>query len=144
LYSRTHARGDSYAVAQRFWDFSAVFAAPVRLTIALIFLYKCAFISLSFIIEMLTLLINRVLGWSSLISVAVVSIAWLFNYPLIQWNVRVSLWDLIARRCIILKYESQFARSMLQAMDKRLNTVDELLQNIRFLKIYGWGKESCK
>jgi hypothetical protein len=32
---------------------------------------------------------------------------------------------------------------MLQAMDKRLNTVDELLQNIRFLKFYGWGKKSC-
>ncbi|XP_006460356.1 hypothetical protein AGABI2DRAFT_203369 [Agaricus bisporus var. bisporus H97] len=96
-------RGDSYAVAQRFWDFSPVFTAPFRLIIALIFLYN-------------------VLGWSSLVSVAVVMIAWLFNYPLIQWNVR-------------------FARSMLKAMDKRLNTVDELLQNVRFLKFYGW--ENC-
>lgn len=29
---------------------------------------------------------------------------------------------------------------MLKAMDQRLNTVNELLQNIRFLKFYGWGK----
>jgi len=29
---------------------------------------------------------------------------------------------------------------MLEAMDKRLNTVNELLQNIRFLKFYGWGR----
>lgn len=29
---------------------------------------------------------------------------------------------------------------MLKSMDKRLNTVNELLQNIRFLKFYGWGK----
>lgn len=28
---------------------------------------------------------------------------------------------------------------MLKAMDMRLNTVNELLQNIRFLKFYGWG-----
>jgi len=32
---------------------------------------------------------------------------------------------------------------MLEAMDKRLNTVNELLQNIRFLKFYGWGRFSC-
>jgi hypothetical protein len=34
------ARGDAYAVAQRFWEFSGVFAAPVRLTIAMVFLYR--------------------------------------------------------------------------------------------------------
>ncbi|KAF4573251.1 hypothetical protein EYR36_007762 [Pleurotus pulmonarius] len=33
-------QGDSYAVAQRFWDFSGLFAAPVRLVIALVFLYN--------------------------------------------------------------------------------------------------------
>ena len=31
-------QGDSYAVAQRFWEFSPLFGAPVRLTIALVFL----------------------------------------------------------------------------------------------------------
>lgn len=30
---------------------------------------------------------------------------------------------------------------MLKAMDKRMNTVNELLQNIRFLKFYGWGEK---
>lgn len=33
-------RGDSYAVAQRFWEFSALFTSPVRLVIALVFLYR--------------------------------------------------------------------------------------------------------
>ena len=33
-------RGDAYAVAQRFWEFSGIFAAPVRLAIALVFLYR--------------------------------------------------------------------------------------------------------
>ncbi|KAG8911834.1 hypothetical protein FRC01_005452, partial [Tulasnella sp. 417] len=31
--------GDTYAVAQRFWEFPAIFMAPVRCTIALVFLY---------------------------------------------------------------------------------------------------------
>ena len=33
-------RGDAYAVAQRFWEFSGIFAAPVRLAIAFAFLYR--------------------------------------------------------------------------------------------------------
>jgi hypothetical protein len=33
-------RGDAYAVAQRFWEFSGVFASPVRLGIALYFLFQ--------------------------------------------------------------------------------------------------------
>lgn len=33
-------RGDAYAVSQRFWEFSGIFAAPVRLAIALVFLYR--------------------------------------------------------------------------------------------------------
>lgn len=32
--------GDTYAVAQRFWEFPAIFMAPVRCTIALVFLYR--------------------------------------------------------------------------------------------------------
>ncbi|KAJ3575801.1 hypothetical protein NP233_g845 [Leucocoprinus birnbaumii] len=93
-------RGDAYNVSQRFWEFSGICTAPVRLVIALIFLYN-------------------VLGWSSLASVVVVMIAWILNYPLIQVNISI-------------------ARSMLRAMDRRLNTVNELLQNVRFLKFYGW------
>ena len=33
-------RGDSYAVAQRFWEFSAIFTTPVSITIAIVFLYQ--------------------------------------------------------------------------------------------------------
>ncbi|KAE9409119.1 P-loop containing nucleoside triphosphate hydrolase protein [Gymnopus androsaceus JB14] len=61
-------QGDSYAVSQRFWEFSAIIASPVRLIIALVFLYKQS------------------------------------------WK----------------------------AKDVRMGTVNELLQNIRFLKFYGW------
>ncbi|KAF8583414.1 pleiotropic drug resistance ABC transporter [Ramaria rubella] len=93
-------QGDTYAVAHRFWDFSAVFAAPVRLIIALVFLY-------------------RVLGRSSLAGVLVVIIAWVLNYPLARWNVSIT-------------------RSSWKAKDKRMNGVNELFQNIRFLKFYGW------
>ena len=38
-------RGDAYAVAQRFWEFSGIFVAPVRLTIAMIFLYRYVFVA---------------------------------------------------------------------------------------------------
>lgn len=50
----THFSGDSYAVAQRFWEFSGVFAAPVRLTIALVFLYKCVYFCFLYIRKVLT------------------------------------------------------------------------------------------
>ena len=33
-------RGDAYSVAYRFWQFSGFFLAPLRLTIALIYLYR--------------------------------------------------------------------------------------------------------
>jgi hypothetical protein len=33
-------QGDSYAVAQRFWEFSGIFSSPVRLSIALYFLWQ--------------------------------------------------------------------------------------------------------
>ncbi|KAF4606377.1 hypothetical protein EYR38_000430 [Pleurotus pulmonarius] len=93
-------QGDSYAVAQRFWDFSGLFAAPVRLVIALVFLYN-------------------VLGWSALSGVVVVLVAYALNYPL-------------------LKYSLSISRSSWKASDARMNVVNELLQNIRFLKFYGW------
>ncbi|CAE6434528.1 unnamed protein product [Rhizoctonia solani] len=61
-------QGDAYAVAQRFWEFSAVFSAPIRLGIALYFLYY-------------------LLGWSSLGGVLVVLFAYAINYPLARWNI---------------------------------------------------------
>ncbi|KIY50417.1 hypothetical protein FISHEDRAFT_64655 [Fistulina hepatica ATCC 64428] len=93
-------QGDSYAVAQRFWQFSGFFGAPVRLVIALVFLYN-------------------VLGWSSLFSVVIVLAAYILNYPLATYNVYVT-------------------RNSWRTRDRRMSVVNELLQNIRFLKFYGW------
>ncbi|KAF8522635.1 P-loop containing nucleoside triphosphate hydrolase protein, partial [Hysterangium stoloniferum] len=64
-------QGDTYAVAQRFWQFSGVIAAPVRLTIALVFLYN-------------------VLGWSSFAGVIVIIVTWALNYPLARWNIFIT------------------------------------------------------
>ncbi|OCH93071.1 P-loop containing nucleoside triphosphate hydrolase protein [Obba rivulosa] len=64
-------QGDAYAVAQRFWEFAGVFGAPVRLTIAMVFLY-------------------RVLGWSSFAAVGVILVAYVINYPLVKYNVHVA------------------------------------------------------
>ncbi|KAF8609489.1 P-loop containing nucleoside triphosphate hydrolase protein [Ceratobasidium sp. AG-I] len=64
-------QGDAYAVAQRFWEFSAVFSAPIRLGIALYFLYN-------------------VLGWSSFAGVLVVLLAYAINYPLARWNISIT------------------------------------------------------
>ncbi|KAI3621779.1 abc transporter [Moniliophthora roreri] len=93
-------QGDSYAVAQRFWEFSALFASPVRLVIALVFLYK-------------------IMGWSALSGVVIVLVAYVLNYPLAKYNVYIT-------------------RQSWKAKDARMNIVNELLQNIRFLKFYGW------
>ncbi|TFK19978.1 pleiotropic drug resistance ABC transporter [Coprinopsis marcescibilis] len=96
-------QGDSYSVAQRFWEFSGLISSPVRIVIALVFLY-------------------RVLGWSSLMGVAIVAIVATLNYPLGKYNISIT-------------------RSSWKAKDKRMNVVNELLQNIRFLKFYGWEYE---
>ncbi|KAJ3517873.1 hypothetical protein NLJ89_g222 [Agrocybe chaxingu] len=95
-------QGDSYTVAQRFWEFSGIFTSPVRIAIALTFLY-------------------RILGWSALSGVVVVLVAFILNYPLAQ-------------------YEIHITREGWKAKDHRMNTINELLQNIRFLKFYGWGE----
>ncbi|KAF8808123.1 pleiotropic drug resistance ABC transporter [Phlegmacium glaucopus] len=93
-------QGDSYAVAQRFWEFSAIFTSPVRITIALVFLYQ-------------------ILGWSALSGVVVFLVAAVLNYPLARYNISIT-------------------RASWKARDERMNIVNELLQNIRFLKFYGW------
>ncbi|KAF5368585.1 hypothetical protein D9758_002189 [Tetrapyrgos nigripes] len=93
-------QGDAYAVAQRFWEFSALFASPVRLVVALVFLYN-------------------VLGWAAISAVVLVLVAYVLNYPLAMYNIYIT-------------------RESWKAKDTRMNTVNELLQNIRFLKFYGW------
>ncbi|KAG1754951.1 P-loop containing nucleoside triphosphate hydrolase protein [Suillus paluster] len=111
-------QGDAYAVAQRFWDFAAIFSSPVRLVIALIFLY-------------------RILGWSAISGVAVILFAYILNYPLATYNIKV--WSL---GCLIfLANMYQITRASWKAKDKRMNVVNELLQNIRFLKFYGWENQ---
>ncbi|KAG2044379.1 P-loop containing nucleoside triphosphate hydrolase protein [Suillus americanus] len=96
-------QGDAYAVAQRFWDFAAIFSSPVRLVIALVFLY-------------------RILGWSAMSGVVVILFAYILNYPLATYNIKIT-------------------RASWKAKDKRMNVVNELLQNIRFLKFYGWENQ---
>ncbi|KAI8980033.1 P-loop containing nucleoside triphosphate hydrolase protein [Trametes punicea] len=93
-------QGDAYAVAHRFWQFSGFFLAPVRLIIAMVFLY-------------------RVLGWSAFAAVAIVLVVYVLNYPL-------------------AKYDVYLMRQTWKARDRRMNVVNELWQNIRFLKFYGW------
>ncbi|KAJ7103247.1 P-loop containing nucleoside triphosphate hydrolase protein [Mycena belliarum] len=93
-------QGDSYAVSQRFWEFSAIFTSPIRLVIALVFLYQ-------------------ILGWSALSGVVVVLLAYVVNYPLAKYNIHVT-------------------RNSWKAKDARMEKVNELLQNIRFLKFFGW------
>ncbi|KAH8100998.1 P-loop containing nucleoside triphosphate hydrolase protein [Cristinia sonorae] len=93
-------QGDAYSVAQRFWDFSGIFASPVRLTIAMVFLYK-------------------ILGWSSFAGVAVILLAYILNYPLAKYSVYIT-------------------RQSWSARDRRMKLINELFQNIRFLKFYGW------
>jgi len=39
------------------------------------------------------------------------------------------------------KYRVFLARTLWKARDKRMDLVNELLQNIRFLKFYGWGNQ---
>ncbi|KIY73590.1 P-loop containing nucleoside triphosphate hydrolase protein [Cylindrobasidium torrendii FP15055 ss-10] len=93
-------QGDTYAVSQRFWEFSGFITSPIRLVIALVFLYN-------------------VLGWTALSGVVIILLAYLVNWPLAKANISIT-------------------RSSWKAKDRRMDTVNELLQNIRFLKFYGW------
>ncbi|KAL0951622.1 hypothetical protein HGRIS_008303 [Hohenbuehelia grisea] len=96
-------QGDSYAVSQRFWEFSGIFMSPIRLGIALVFLYN-------------------VLGWSALSGVVVVLVAYVMNYPLARYNISIT-------------------RASWKAKDRRMDIVNELFQNVRFLKFYGWENQ---
>ncbi|KAF7319859.1 P-loop containing nucleoside triphosphate hydrolase protein [Mycena kentingensis (nom. inval.)] len=60
-----------------------------------------------------------VLGWSALSGVVVVLLAYAFNYPLGKYNIFI-------------------ARQSRRASDIRMEGVNELLQNIRFLKPFAW------
>ncbi|KIM28242.1 hypothetical protein M408DRAFT_329592 [Serendipita vermifera MAFF 305830] len=64
-------QGDAYAVAQRFWELSPLFGAPVRIGIALWFLYD-------------------LLGPSAFAGVGVILFAYVINVPLIKWNLYIT------------------------------------------------------
>jgi len=82
-------RGDTYAVSQRFWEFSGIIASPVRLVIALIFLYQYGIHFFSLTCAILLILVYRILGWSALSGVVVVLLAYVLNYPLAKYNISV-------------------------------------------------------
>ena len=63
-------------------------------------------------------------------------LAYVLNYPLAKYNIYVSQ---IASLRPSLTNVSQVTRNSWKAKDKRMKTVNEMLQNIRFLKFYGWG-----
>lgn len=82
---------------------------------------------------------GRILGWSALSGVVVVLVAYILNYPLAKYNIYVRLF-----RPIFLmrthRKRRQITRNSWKAKDSRMNVVNELLQNVRFLKFYGWGQ----
>ncbi|MBW0461807.1 hypothetical protein O181_001522 [Austropuccinia psidii MF-1] len=63
--------GDAYEIAERFWRFPALVTTPIRLLLALGFLY-------------------RLLGWSAFMGGIVVGVAYLLNWPLIKFDVKFS------------------------------------------------------
>ncbi|KAG8813717.1 hypothetical protein FRC17_001460, partial [Serendipita sp. 399] len=71
-------QGDAYAVAQRFWELSPLFGAPIRIGVALYFLYK-------------------ILGTSAFAGVAVILSAYLINWPLMKWNLHITRYSWKAR-----------------------------------------------
>lgn len=66
---------------------------------------------------------------------------YLLNWPLAKYDIYVRgilvslpTTDTHRRLCV------QLMRQSYKAADRRMNTVNELFQNIRFLKFYGWGE----
>ncbi|KAG8943314.1 hypothetical protein FRC04_002938 [Tulasnella sp. 424] len=84
--------GDTYAVAQRFWEFPAIFMAPVRCTIALVFLYS-------------------ILGWSCFAGVAVVLLAYLVNWPLAKYDISLTRKSWAAKD-LRMSYVDEFFQSI--------------------------------
>ena len=81
---------------------------------------------------------RRILGWSALSGVAVVLVAYVLNYPLAKYKVYVC--DILLVDRLLYSILMQISRCSWKAKDRRMDVVNELLQNIRFLKYYGWGQ----
>lgn len=84
------------------------------------------------------MIVHRILGWSALSGVAVVLVAYALNYPLAKYNVYVRFLFTTITYALI-EPAIKITRSSWKAKDLRMSVVNELLQNIRFLKYYGWG-----
>ncbi|EXJ90194.1 hypothetical protein A1O1_03293 [Capronia coronata CBS 617.96] len=93
-------RNDVYQVAQRFWEFQTLINKPLGLVLSIV-------------------LIWRMLGWSSLVGVAVVLIAQIFNY-------------ILAR--ILISWEKERRK----ATDVKLQRISQYVEAIRHLRWYGW------
>jgi hypothetical protein len=127
-------RGDSYAVAQRFWDFSSIIIAPLRITIALVFLYQCVNVILWILdFKRSSGFLDGVLYLESSYSLLPVCLTTLLHGTKFQ---SVCFASRSFRRFLLV---FQITRASWKAKDKRMDIVNELLQNIRFLKFYGWG-----
>ncbi|KAG8930351.1 hypothetical protein FRC00_001199 [Tulasnella sp. 408] len=84
--------GDTYAVAQRFWEFPVIFMAPVQCTIALVFLYS-------------------ILGWSCFAGVGVVLLAYLVNWPLAKFDISLTRKSWAAKD-LRMSYVDEFFQSI--------------------------------
>lgn len=93
-------RNDVYEVAQRFWEFQTLINKPFGLILSIA-------------------LIWTLLGWASLIGVAVVIIGQLLNY-------------ILAR--ILMIWE----RKRRKAVDSKLQKISQYVESIRHLRWYGW------
>lgn len=93
-------RNDVYQVAQRFWEFQTLINKPLGLVLSIV-------------------LIWRMLGWSSLMGVAVVLTAQIFNY-------------ILAR--ILVRWEKERRK----VTDVKLQKISQYVEAIRHLRWYGW------
>ncbi len=72
--------------------------------------------------------------------VVVVLVAYILNYPLAKYNIYVSICNPNFATKLLIFILPKVSRASSKARDARLSAVNELFQNIRFLKFYGWGE----
>jgi ABC-type multidrug transport system fused ATPase/permease subunit len=93
-------RNDAYEVAQRFWEFQNLINKPLGLVFSFVLIWK-------------------LMGWASLVSVAVVLVAQVLNY-------------ILAR--ILISFEKERRK----ATDVKLQKITQYIEAIRHLRWYGW------
>ncbi|KAF1832529.1 P-loop containing nucleoside triphosphate hydrolase protein [Decorospora gaudefroyi] len=93
-------RNDAYEIAQRFWEFSDIIINPAGAIFA-------------------TLLIWRMLGWTSLLGVLAFSASQLLNI-------------------VIARFQIYFEKKRRVATDEKLQRTNQFIESIRHLRWYGW------